>query len=334
MKRLILLFCVQMFGTPLFSQEWRPNIHVQCTNLVVHWKAPSHPWPKVVGIYHAIPTQFSPSVVSNLTVLGSFTEKDKRGGGTNCIIFGQPYSTSHLELSFTEGEIKYDGEDRRIYSATNLAEGVPEQNQLPQLTTAFLPKLGISPSEIAKQRNGKPKFYYTGEATGYFSSPHGDAITNIISRRVVFLRDLNGGRFFMSGGRCELNFGEHGRVISIDLSWPDLNCDQLFAASTPDEIVQRIRQGRALQRHNIHSDGDETVTDWSKVKSLTITNAEVCYFRGDTFVAREYAPQLNAPNLVYPDAEISGIVDTGSEKIRVEIVCPVIDETRPIQTKP
>jgi hypothetical protein len=109
-----------------------------------------------------------------------------------------------------------------------------------------------------------------------------------------------------------------------------LKCDQLYAAATPDEIVQRIRRGQALQRHNLDLDGNEHLIDWSKVKSLTITNAEVWYYRGDTFIVRGYAPQLNAPNLVYPDAELWGFIDTGKEKTRVGIVCPVIDETKPL----
>jgi hypothetical protein len=336
MKKLILWICFQFLWTTAFPQErpWPAAIHVQRTNLIVRWKAATHPWPKVVGIYHAVPTQFSPSVISNLTVLGSFAEKDKRAFGTNGIILGQPYSTPHLDISFAEGKIRYDGRGQMHYSATNLAKAVPEENQLPEFIADFVPKLGIRQSEIAKQRNGKPRFYYTGVETGYFRQPHGgDAISNVLSRRVVFLRDMNGGRTFMDSGRCELNFGVHGRVINIDMSWPELKCEQLYAAATQKEIIRRIQQGQALQRH-MHEvlGGDEIVIDWSKVKNLTITNAEVVYFRGETFFVREYAPQLNDPNLVYPDAELSGTVDTGSEKIRVEIVCPIIDQTKPLNS--
>ena len=330
MKKLVLLFCLQIIGTPLFSQEWRPNIHVQNTNMTVRWKAPKHPWPKVAGIYHAVPTEFSPLVISNLTALGSFNEKDKRDYGTNGLILGQPYSTPHLDISFASGEIQYDGEVRTIYMGTNSVNGVPEEKQLPHFTTNFLSKLGISQSEVAKQKNGKPQLDYLCGGSTIFYPTHGQATTNIQYRRVVFHRDLNGGRFFYYGGRCELDFGQYGRVMKIDLSWPDLKCDQLYAAATPDEIVQRIRRGQALQRHNLDLDGNEHLIDWSKVKSLTITNAEVWYYRGDTFIVRGYAPQLNAPNLVYPDAELWGFIDTGKEKTRVGIVCPVIDETKPL----
>jgi hypothetical protein len=55
--------------------------------------------------------------------------------------------------------------------------------------------------------------------------------------------------------------------------------------------------------------------------------------RGETFVAREFAPKLITSGLVYPDAELSGTVDTGTARFRVEIVCPVINEMRPVRTK-
>lgn len=328
MKKLLFLIWIQLFWMTGFSQSL-PNIHIQRTNLVVRWKAPKHPWPKVVGIYHVVPTTFSPTVISNLMVLGSFTEKDKRDYG-DVVIFGKPYSTPHLRISFVDGEIEYDG-DRPHYSETNLAKDVPERKQLFHLTTNFLPELGISLSEIARQKNGKPQINYDASMSGFpAGGTNGDFI--FLERGISFSRDLNGGRFFSDGG-CYIDFGEHGKIFNIALSWPSLKCDELYSAATPEQIIQRIRDGKALQRHLISLEGTETMLDWSTVKSLTVTNAEVLYYRGDSFVAREFAPQPILPSLVYPHAELSGTVDTGTAKVHIEIVCPVIDETKPLKTK-
>ena len=63
------------------------GIHFQRTNLVVRWKAPSHPWPKALWVYTVSPTRFSPTVISNLMAIGSFTEKDKKDYGTSGMVF-------------------------------------------------------------------------------------------------------------------------------------------------------------------------------------------------------------------------------------------------------
>ncbi|MGH7952975.1 MAG: hypothetical protein ACREFE_13815, partial [Limisphaerales bacterium] len=210
-------------------------------------------------------------------------------------------------------------------------------NQLYQLTTNFLPKLGINLSEISKQRNGKPKFNFYEPLSGYpipNGTPEGDFLTNIERRVVSFSRDLDGGRFYYDGGHCEIDFGEHAKILRIELSWPNLKRDKLYSAATPKQIVRRIRDGKAIQRHMMTSNGAETIIDWSKVKSLTITNAEVLYYCGDSFVVREFAPQLISPTLVYPHAELSGFVDTGKSKDYVALVCPIIDETKPLKVNP
>ena len=88
--------------------------------------------------------------------LGQFRDKDTWHRDSDGIIFWRGYDTPSLKISSLDGKIEYDGGQRR-YSATNLAKEVPGTNQLFQLTTNFLPKIGISLSEIAKREDGQPK---------------------------------------------------------------------------------------------------------------------------------------------------------------------------------
>ncbi|MGH7954061.1 MAG: hypothetical protein ACREFE_19370, partial [Limisphaerales bacterium] len=113
-----------------------------------------------------MPTKFSPVLISSLMSLGNLTEKDRWGNINNTSGIAYFNFKSSLSVSFATGEIEYNGEMPH-YNITNLAKDVPEMNQLYQLTTNFLPKLGINLSEISKQRNGKPKFNFYEPLSGY-----------------------------------------------------------------------------------------------------------------------------------------------------------------------
>jgi hypothetical protein len=335
MKRLTLLLWLPIIWSTGFSQDLHSffedprAIHFQRTNLVVRWKAPKHPWPKTMGIYHVVPTAFSPVIISNLMALGSFTQNDKRDSGTNGINFSSAGRV--LDISFIKGEIAYQ-RSTRIYGPTNLAIGVPPRSQLFQLATNYLPKLGVRLPELAKRENGQPKINCSDDSSDYTAYLMGDnTITNIEYRGVGFRRALDGVEFSYFGGHGVVDFGEHGEIIKIALSWPSLERDNLYAADTPEKIIQWIREGKAYQKHMLETFGRGVSTlDWSTVKSLTITKA-TAHYRGESFFERERAHLPILPSWVFPFAEISGTVDTGHGNVDVEIVCPVIDETKPLK---
>jgi hypothetical protein len=256
--------------------------------------------------------------------LGSFTEKDKKDYGTNGVDFGKPYATPYLKISFIKGEIEYDRGERNR-SATDLAKDVPATNQLFQLTTNFLQKLGISLSEVARKENGGYNIRLFNDIGGvYFDN--GRTITNITAREVSVNRAVDGMEFKCDGGYGLVRFGEYGQVVKAQFYWRSVERDKLYAAATREQIIQWVREGKAIQKHMMTEQGGEAIIDWSTVKSLTIRKAAICYW-GEAFAARELAHQPVLPSLVYPYVEISGTVDTGRTNLYVEIVCPVIDET-------
>lgn len=324
MRKAALLILFQAFWMAGFSQSLPPTfnrgVYFQRTNLVVRWKAPNHPWPKTLWLYQMVPTKYSPMVISNLMTLGSFTERDTRFNNSNGIGFSDPPRS--LAISFSTGEISFS--DEHNYGVTNLAKDVPTTNQLFHLMTNFIPKLGINLSEIAKGKNGQPEVNFTEPFTEYYAN--GTFITNVQWRGIHFNRAIDGIKFLFAGGDGEINFGEQGKVVKIRTLWPSLERDKSYSAATPKKIIQWIHEGRAIQKRMLQPYGGETVIDWSTVKNLTIKEAKA-YYDADFFVG-ERMHQPIFPSWVHPYAELWGTVDTGTTNIDVEILCPIIDETK------
>jgi hypothetical protein len=260
--------------------------------------------------------------------LGEFAEKDKRYYGTNGFLIGNPNGTyPNLRVAFVTGQIEFNGLEPH-YGPTNLAKDVPGTNRLFQLTTNFLPKLGIRLSEVARRTNGQLKIGWNDSDHTEFMTESG-IITNVEYRTVWVSRALDGVENPGLDSDCRITFGEHGKVIQIRLDWPSVERDKQYAAATPEKIIQWIRAGKAAQSRVFTSSlGAEIPIDWSQVRSLTITNAEVKYW-GPSLRDREFAKQPLFPAWVRPDARLQGIVDTGKTNLQVQILCPVIDEAKP-----
>lgn len=326
MKNLF-LFLFWMIGTTGFSQSLpfsNQGAVLQRTNLDVRWKAPKHPWPKTLWTYQIVPTKFSPAVVSNLVNLGGFTEKDRWYLTSN----GVSYSAAgrSLRISYAEGEIDF-GRESRKYSPTSLAIDVPKTNQLFQLATNFLPKLGINYSEIPKTKKGQLQINCSEPShTEYFVGDR--IITNVAFRCASFDRLIDGVECDSIVGSCTLYFGEHSQLSGVRLFWRNVERDKLYSAATPDQIVRWIREGKAvLPREFYVGMGNTMPIDWSTVKKATIKKAKA-YYWGEFFLGeREHRPIFPSP--VVPLAALEATVDTGATNIDVRIICPIVDETKP-----
>ncbi|HWD94254.1 MAG TPA: hypothetical protein VG938_18125 [Verrucomicrobiae bacterium] len=335
MRRLILLICFHLGLATGFSQtlpifDSAYVVHFQRTNLVVRWKAAKRPWPKTLWTYKIVPTHFSPAAISNVTALADFGGYEKRDYGRNGFFLGNWYGTPQLRVSFVAGEIQFDNRvSERNYSPTNLAKDVPGTNRLLQLTTNFLPKVGISLGEVARRANGQLKIGWHDNDYTEYRTDNGN-VTNIEYRTVWVWRALDGVENPGMNTDCQISFGEHDKVVQIRLEWPSVERETQFAAATPEKIIQWIREGKAAQSRVFTSPGGaEIPIDWSKVKSLTITNAEAKYW-GPSLRDREFVNQPLFPAWVRPDARLQGIVNTGTTNLNVQILCPVIDESKPL----
>src|SRR5208283_4017623 len=147
-----------------------------------------------------------------------------------------------------------------------------------------------------------------------------ETITNIEFRAVDFRRSVDRAPFLGAGagGDGEIEFGEHGKIIKIDLSWRNLERYKSYPAATPETIIKWMRQGKAVQSPS------DTEVNWLTVKSLTIEKAQLSYYAGDRFAPCDW---------LMPLVSLWTTVDTGHGNIDVEIDCPIIDEAEPADAK-
>jgi hypothetical protein len=281
-------------------------------NLVVHWKVQTNVFPSTVWIYRLRPTIFSPAVISNLMQVARLTSNDetKNDASEN---FVSSDKTRSLQIDSTLGRIDYTDESVVHSGATNLSVDVPQENELLGLTTNLLPELGLKPSDIKKKKNSnEPEFnFYEPELTMYYFNSV--LVSNIPQRSVFFRRALDSGAFLGNdeGGNCWIYFGSHKAISKIALKWPTIERYKSFPVADFKTLAKWIREGKA--RHGFISMNVGEI-DWAKLKSMTVSKAEMCYLTGK--------------NYVYPIASLWTTIDTGYGEIDIEIDCPIIDETK------
>jgi hypothetical protein len=320
MKEVILFIALQTICFGAFCQnprwiEFGTRIPA-VTNLDVLWNTPTNfgvgsnvptnAWHSNLGIYRLLPRHFSTQSISNLMAMFSFTGRDKTTQGSEEMAFKKDRKL--LTISFSSGSIEYEMPERR-YGPTNLAKDVPSEERLPELVTNFLNIVGISPSEIMLNSHGVPAFNFSEPYSWFYIG--GETITNVPFRSVVMSRAVEGAQVIGLPGHCRLEFGEHGAIIQIQLSWPSLELVKNVRTLGPSAIMRSFQQGKALQGFLPSGFGD---IDWFKVKSVTINQAWPCYFAGTTRV-------------MYPFLALWARVETDHGNADIEIDCPILDES-------
>lgn len=316
MKSAIALLLFQAACATGFSQ----NLSLKGTpfhraDLEVRWSAPTNALPSEIRVYRLLPNRFSPQIISNLVAMCSFTENDKVQDDTNRLAFQSADKSRRLGILFPLGSIEYEAQQH--YGPTNLVQDVPTEARALHLATNLFPRLGIRLEDIEKQEGGTPNLHVFDSETMYFVNH--TTITNIEFRGVRFRRAVDGALFVGAGvgGNCEIRFGDHGRISKLSVSWRNLQLHKQCAAVSPETLVKRVREGKAVQGMLLM--GTDPI-DWKTVKSVTITAAKLCYNAGGPFDPADW---------LMPFAALWTTVDTGHGKIDVEIDCPIIEETKP-----
>lgn len=315
MRAALLLLLIQSVSAaglppnPRFT-EWGTPIPAR-TGLKVIWNAPTNSIPSTIWVYRLSPRRFSPEVLSNLIDLCSFTEKDTAKQDSDGVAFRSADNSRRLDVSFTLGSIEYQITSH--YSHTNLAEDVPDEGRMPELTTNVLQKIGISLSDIAKTTNGAPNFHFWQPLKMYYVNH--SFVTNIEFRGARFQRSVDGVPFvgLGAGGDGEIDFGEHGKISKIDLSWRNVERYRAYPTISPDSMMKLIRKGVAVHGP-IRIDVGEI--NWQTIKSVTVSKAKLCYYAGDP-----------PSDWLFPFAALWTTVDTDSGNIEMEIDCPIFDES-------
>ncbi len=311
MKTTILFIIIQTFflatgftQNPPWKEDGTP-IPARAV-LDVRWEDSAR-FPRKVWIYELLPNDFSSEIISNVMVLCSFTEKDKAEQNTNGITFQSPDGSRKLSISFPSGDIHYETPEPH-YSLTNLAVGVPQMSQLPELTKDVLRKLHIRSSDITGWI-GRNKIEFTdGEGRMYFTGK--TVITNTMSRRVYFRRTVDG--MPVAPNFYGFNVGEHGKIRGISITWPNLKRIKSYPTLSRKAVINLLRKGNAIRGP---APDNAPYIDWPSIKSVTITKAVPSYLTDNT--------------RLYPFLRLDATIDTGNGDARVAIDCPIIDETKP-----
>lgn len=315
-KRIIVLF-LQMIWATGFSQSLSLQTlgePFKCSVSVIHWNVPTNSLPATVWVYHLLPKKFPPEAISNLVATCGFTANNEVESNKDEVAYVTPVKipSKQLGISSSRGNIYY--ETLTYYGPTNLAKDVPEMEQMLNLTTNFLSQLRIDTSEIDKDSTGAPNFRFWEPFKEYFLPDK--IVTNIEFRAVEFRRSVDGAKVLGAGtaGNGQIFFGEHGKPIKIDISWPNLEHYKSYPTVTSDTIVRWIGEGKAVHGGISMNLPD---IDWSTIKSLTIEKAEIAYNAGNRFSPSDW---------LIPLVSLWTTVDTGHGNVDVEIDCPVIDE--------
>jgi hypothetical protein len=317
-KKTILLLLFQAWCAAGFSQNLRFTdpfaTHIPArADLDVHWNAPTNKVPATIWIYHLLPRPLSPQSLSNLMAACSLTAKDETSHG-NELNFKSPDGIRALHVLPTWGIIEYQTTYPRSW--TNLVKDVPSPSKTVKLAKKFLPELGIDVGDLeTKTNSSQPDFTVFDMGVTYFVN--GKDIHSTEARAVRFRRAVDGISFtsISTGGDGEIDFGDHGKISKISITWRNMERQKSYPTFTPEMMVKSIREGKAIQGMIPDNLGG---IDWPTVKSVTITKAEPCYYAGgDPFSPSDW---------LQPYAALWTTVDTGHGNIDVEIDCPIIDE--------
>lgn len=296
----------------------------EVNNPQIIWAAPTNQSRAALSIYKTVPQIFSGTVVSNLMVLGSFTTKDAQKWkgevlpiNTEPLMFVNKSNTCNLLIVPSEGRVEFFDN----FAAANhwdkakhlheAVQGLPDLPNVEKLGLEFLEQFGIRRTDLAQKADGHLVTFGTEEKRSYFDRGQNKYIEGeVITRGIYFNRQLDGISFagIGIGGGCEIVYGNRSKVSRIRLVWRNLQPQEQRKIASPDEIMQRIRDGQAVMTH-------KNLVNPAEVKKITITEMSLLYMgaAGDK-------PQ----DLVYPFAKLEAVVDLGNTNENVQLYCPIL----------
>jgi len=277
-------------------------------DLDVRWEAPTTVIPSSIWVYNLSPNRFSSANISNVVKLCSLSWKNETVKDTSGTAFQSADGSRKLTISFLSSSIRYSTPERR-YGPTNLTKDVPDMSKLAEIATNFVNQIGIPLSAVTGYFQ-TDKFNFSEVGTMFDS--HNTVVTNIELRTVTFRRSVDGIPF-VGGDGCGIDFGEHGIISRLSMTWHDLKRIRLYDTLSPKVVINLLRQGKVYQ--GLVSDNVSEI-NWPTVRSVAIVKALPCYFAGGT-------------DQLYPFLVLFAVVDTGYGNVDTEIECPIIDETKP-----
>ena len=322
---LLVLGATSACGDGAVSLE-RAGVPFVPVNCEISWSVPTKQQPMELWVFKTIPQNFSPKAISNLMVLGSFTTNDQRkltaeesAIDSNAVAFVTKDENRSLGISPALGWIIY--KDNRAFDIRDKIKGVPSDAKAKRLALKLLDDIGIPRSELVKKsKNGEPlTFRETGTRgpTYHTKTKTTTGKNEIDSRGVFFIRQIEGVSFAGIGvaGGFYVRFVSHAKVQQLELVWRNLQRWKEFQVASPDQIVQRIKEGQAVMpAPNVNP---------TEVRKLTITQISPLYM-GELGGKRQ--------DFTYPFGSLNAIANLGRTNVNVQLYCPILstnDSTSP-----
>jgi hypothetical protein len=314
------LFCVIGYAQHVPFQ--RLGFAFTQTNITLIWDAPMNDLPRTLWSYTASPSSMSPTVISNLIVLGGFTAKDKRTDNNDphviSYVDGQKYLLINTEWTF----IDYRNPAVDDMNATG---EVPDKEKGQKIATEWLSKLNIDRGQLVKlPHSGKPKIYDEAKVTYLYSRNDLKApayATNICARDYIFKRSLDGVE--ISGGSarggCEIEIGHNSKIARLLLSWRRYEREKQYRTATSSTILEWIHEGKS-----VWYSPDLPYIGWSSIKKMTVTKLTPYYF------SEGYGESDKPQNDAWPFVELEVKAETSNTNLTLNLDCPIIDEEKPM----
>jgi hypothetical protein len=297
---------------PAFESSF-PKFQVNHPEIV--WAAPTNQSRAALWVYKVMPQNFPVAAISKLMALGSFTNEIVTT--KDPLYFANESNTCNLVVQPLQGWIRYSDYyappnhwDRTNHLWEQVA-GVPDNAKVEKLGLKFLKQFGIGPADLAQKANGYLLTFGEKQTRGYFDRRRGKYIDDeVIARGVFFNRRIDGVNFagIGIGGGCEIMYGNHAKIADFKLVWRNLQPYEHRQVASPDEIMQQIREGKAVMTH-------KNLVKPAEIKRMTITDCAPLYMSADGEETQDF---------VYPFAQVEAVADFGYTNAEIQLYCPIL----------
>lgn len=292
---------------PFGSDYYKPLDGKGCE---IIWSAATNQLPGSIKIWKVIPTQFSPSTVSNLLQIAGLKSRQRKRVDQDGVFaakdvrfFGDRNDIHQLNLIPSQGFIVISRMDARAQIPKEIPSGVPEPKAALRLTLEILEKIGIDRSELATNSDGKIQAGYTQGEVLHKDKSTGQVVTNIDERQIFLKRQIEGIPVAGSTDGVTVHFGNEGKVGYLSVVWRNIQMERECPVPDAAGFINQIKAGHTW------------IPQWaeSHYKKLTITNTSLFYWENSGS-----EPQSQ----IYPFAVLHAKTDQPGDNASVQLFVP------------
>jgi hypothetical protein len=273
--------------------------------------------PSTLPVLVADPAIITAQTISNLVVLTDFKDREKACTALlpacqgRKVTFREPEGRKSLVISPQIGYIDYFNELAEALPGAPV-QGVPSEAETLQRAVSILAKLGINQSDTSHDpETHQPEMSMILGEIGQFDKQERKVRKTTTRRGMILFRQFQGISFSGPGdcGGIRVDFANDAKIKELAVSWRNLKVYRSGSVIGTSQIIQRIRDGKAVLRLPPESPNP------SLMKKLTIQKFRPYYLASDGSDPQTY---------IYPYAAFRSVADFGFTNIVVTINCPIL----------